>query len=211
LGGHLIPGTVAGRFFFCYSQGMSSKETAFRIHETAIQLFKEKGYSRVTIDHICKAASVPRSTFFYHFKKKNELLNDFFRYKRELSPQSLNVLVTSDSNWEKVWTLLEPLVDWTLESGPIILSQVMSSQLQDQIGPPERDNGDSVILNALRKGQENGEFRNTTVPELLRNIITHTMAGIHFGWCCQAGKFDLKKEMKNCIAAILDLAETPEI
>jgi len=45
-----------------------------RILNTAVQIFAEKSYEGSRIDEIAKAANVPKSLIYYHFKSKEEML-----------------------------------------------------------------------------------------------------------------------------------------
>ena len=40
--------------------------TKNKIFETAGKLFKEKGYENVTINNICEACGITKTTFYYH-------------------------------------------------------------------------------------------------------------------------------------------------
>ncbi|MCG8570929.1 MAG: TetR/AcrR family transcriptional regulator [Spirochaetes bacterium] len=45
-----------------------------RILSTAIIVFAEKGYEGARMDQLAKAASVPKSLIYYHFKSKEDIL-----------------------------------------------------------------------------------------------------------------------------------------
>ena len=60
-----------------------------RIIQSALSLFSEKNFEDVTIKDICQKAEVANSTFYYHFKTKEELMDclrmhDMRPRKREL-------------------------------------------------------------------------------------------------------------------------------
>ena len=46
-----------------------------RIIQSALSLFSEKNFEDVTIKDICQKAEVANSTFYYHFKTKEELMD----------------------------------------------------------------------------------------------------------------------------------------
>lgn len=50
-------------------------ETARRIFDAAIALFRERGYAGTTVDEIAQAAGVAKGTFFTHFASKDALLD----------------------------------------------------------------------------------------------------------------------------------------
>jgi AcrR family transcriptional regulator len=47
--------------------------TRAMLHHTLMSLVREKGYDAVTVDDICKAAHVGRSTFYGHYASKDDL------------------------------------------------------------------------------------------------------------------------------------------
>jgi AcrR family transcriptional regulator len=50
-------------------------ETARRIFEAAVTLFREQGYGATTVDQIAQAAGVAKGTFFTHFASKDAVLD----------------------------------------------------------------------------------------------------------------------------------------
>lgn len=57
-----------------YRQRMA-KKTRDKIIETAIDLFKKKGYANVSIAEIVNTAEVSRGSFYAHYKNKDDLLD----------------------------------------------------------------------------------------------------------------------------------------
>ena len=53
-----------------------SRETRERLALEAIALFRQKGYDAVTVEEICDAAGVSRSSYYFHFANKEALLGE---------------------------------------------------------------------------------------------------------------------------------------
>ena len=51
-----------------------STKTRQRILDAAYELFRRKGYTRVSMDEIAAAAAVTKRTLYYHFQSKDQLL-----------------------------------------------------------------------------------------------------------------------------------------
>jgi AcrR family transcriptional regulator len=51
-----------------------SKETRRLLIRTAARLWSERGYDAVTVEEVCSAAGVGRTTFYLHFESKEQLL-----------------------------------------------------------------------------------------------------------------------------------------
>lgn len=50
-------------------------ETARKIFEAALRLFREQGFERTTVEEITRAAGVAKGTFFAHFPNKEAVLD----------------------------------------------------------------------------------------------------------------------------------------
>lgn len=64
---------------------LKSIKTKNAIIKSAINLFKEKGYYRTSVDEIVKKAGIAKGTYYYYFKQKEDVLltiirNDFDSY-----------------------------------------------------------------------------------------------------------------------------------
>lgn len=53
---------------------MNTPNARERILSTAVKIFAEKSYEGSRIDEIARAANVPKSLIYYHFKSKEEML-----------------------------------------------------------------------------------------------------------------------------------------
>lgn len=63
----------------------SQSETKTRILEAAEILFSEKGFSGTGIDEIAKRAEITKSVIYYHFKNKEDILQQMFRRFTDLA------------------------------------------------------------------------------------------------------------------------------
>lgn len=52
----------------------SAEKTRSRILSTAYGQFRRRGYSRVSMDEIARAAAITKRTLYYHFESKDQLL-----------------------------------------------------------------------------------------------------------------------------------------
>jgi AcrR family transcriptional regulator len=65
------------------------------MHEALMSLIVEKGYEAVTVQDILDRADVGRSTFYAHYRDKEELLLSGFEHLRALFEQQQQALVTA--------------------------------------------------------------------------------------------------------------------
>ena len=58
----------------------SQNETAFKILESACEVFAEKGYKEASISDICKQAGTNRASINYYFRSKENLFVEVYKY-----------------------------------------------------------------------------------------------------------------------------------
>ncbi len=176
------------------------------ILQTAIGLFKQRGYSTVTINEICTACGISKGTFYYHFKTKEDLILNYYQV---LSGDMLRImpeLLKDKPCIEKVWSCLEYFIDNTISLGSDLLKNLIEIDMNEGCKvfspyPKERSDGERVFidmeLELIRQGQQAGEIR-TNIPaeDLLWNFSAALM-GIAMHWSSSGGKYDEKKQLKK--------------
>jgi AcrR family transcriptional regulator len=63
----------------------NADETRRRILESGYALFYRRGFNRVGVDEIARAAGVTKRTLYYHFRSKDELLASVLQRQHELA------------------------------------------------------------------------------------------------------------------------------
>jgi AcrR family transcriptional regulator len=63
----------------------SGKQTRERILENAYRQFRQKGYTRVSMDEIAAATAVTKRTLYYHFNSKDSLLASVLEAQHQLA------------------------------------------------------------------------------------------------------------------------------
>lgn len=82
------------------------RKTQAALYSAFVSLIVERGYDAISVQDIIDAADVGRTTFYAHFKSKNELLLfGFDRLRGDLLP-----LLDNDSSKEN-WNFVEPLLE----------------------------------------------------------------------------------------------------
>lgn len=79
------------------------QKTRAALHEALISLMRERPYESIMVKHILDRANVGRSTFYMHYRDKDELLIVGLEHLREYLQQAQQeALQTTNSNVERV-------------------------------------------------------------------------------------------------------------
>ena len=71
-----------------------SRETRQRLEETALRLFRSRGFDQVTVEDICREAHVGPATFYRHFGTKEDVL---FAYRSEFTAAMVRAVAATQA------------------------------------------------------------------------------------------------------------------
>jgi len=164
-------------------------DTNINILNQGIKLFRERGYNLVSIDDICEAAGITKSTFYYHYKSKNDLIAQFFNDTHILVKEKLLDLLSHEQPLEQLWLLLSMYLQNLADAGPGLARQVYITSLERRVRTilPSDIHLRETILLLLRKLKPE-----LTEPQivLLYDTMIYTLDGIGLTWSLSDGEFD---------------------
>jgi len=186
-----------------------TKESKQRILIAALNLIKERGYDAVTLKDICNAANISKPTFYYYFKSKEDLLLQFYSIPEDNVINNITSILMEEKSIEQFWRLIEPLVDFIVESGTEITKHMLYALTNEHIRPfdiseSQQDKMD-IGVKILERAQLSGEIRNSSDPMLLFKISHAQFVGIISIWCAENGEFDFKNEIRLSMEACFDV------
>ncbi|MGV8997973.1 MAG: TetR/AcrR family transcriptional regulator [Parvibaculaceae bacterium] len=163
------------------------ERTRREIYRTAMMLFGEAGYDGVTIEDICRNASVAKATFFLHFENKAALLKDF---NDEITAALAERLSGHEGNAEEQLVLLYSAFREAWESN----AHVMRKMLREFVDQPTalakaatvNESVVDLVTAIVRRGQDKGELRAGIAPELAAVSIVSTWSAIAAWWTTHA-------------------------
>lgn len=97
---------------------------------TAMQLMRRNGYADVSVQDICKAAEVPRSSFYNMFSGKDDILLYILQGHKDNYEVTMEQLLDAQSSLEKLWILLSKYLALPEEFGPDLTGVLMQMELQ---------------------------------------------------------------------------------
>lgn len=183
-----------------------SISTRMHILECAIELFKESGFDNVTIKNICEKSEVAKSTFYYHYQTKEDLIKDFFKTIDINVEQMMQVLLAGDDCLEQMWQIIELYYKRLLDAGVEITRMVyLKNLVQDKhILGAENAMAKELYLTLLRRAREKKVITNSlrSNEELYASLV-YSLTGIAYLWCVQNGEFDILAECRCSFETVL--------
>lgn len=176
------------------------------ILSSAKELFASRSFDEVTIKEICAHAGVANSTFYYHFKTKEELLHGL-RAQDELPIRSelLNVMRTPNL-LEQVIAVCMIRVSRAEHHGHTITAQyykeVISKESNCDDLEEEHTQEDQMIGVLIRRAQQEGVIRSDIPTEALAAAAIRLTRGVIMDWCAAGGALDMRREVRRMLMTL---------
>lgn len=190
--------------------GTMKEQTNERIISTAYKLFVEQGYDNVTINDICKACGIVKSTFYYNLKSKEDIIADLYGDICELLYNNVANLMNSGSYWEQLWKCFEAIIKFSIDIGADLNGQCLKINITNDIGTYNlKEPLAQIAIPIVKKAQEAGQIRNQSPAEDLYRASVFTIYGYDLMWSIKKGSFDKLEATKKALENIYDVA--PEL
>jgi len=185
-----------------------TKETTIElIKNTAYKLFVERGYDKVTVNEICQACGIVKSTFYYHVKSKEELISHLYDNICEIIYSNVPEIIKADNYWEALWKCIEPILQFSTEIGPDLNVQSLKANLNNDIGTYDlKEELKKISIPLIEKAQQLGQIRNQSRPEDLYEATIHAIYGYDLVWCIKKGNFNKIDKTRKTLEALYDIA-----
>jgi len=145
------------------------KQTKENIIDTAVQLFREKGFEKTSMQDIASALGISKGGIYHHFKSKKDIIETVRKNKANRVEESVRKWMDSmetQSEKEKLTTILEKNVT---DQGAHAFDDVFSSQIKSSdfivsIMKNSINNSAPVFADIMRRGVEDGSIT-TNYPD----------------------------------------------
>ena len=174
------------------------------IIQTAAELFKEKGYSAVTMRDLAASMGIKAASLYNHISSKQHILRDIIISIAEEFTEGMNLIQSSDnSTIDKLKDIITLHVDITSRntSGMASLNNDWM-HLEEQLDYylELRNNYEDNFRDIIKKGIELGDLKNENPDTILFSILT-TLRSLYL-WIPK--KEDLNpKELAQSLSQIL--------
>ncbi|MGM0900359.1 MAG: TetR/AcrR family transcriptional regulator [Bacillota bacterium] len=187
-------------------------ETKKSIYESAISLFKEKGFENVYIDEITSKAGTSKGSFYTYFKSKDEVILEHYKKIDQHYDIVSRALPTELDAATKLLAVLKEGLVFTEKLGYEFLSIVLNSQLSRQDDSPSiimsRDRAIyKIMYDLIEEGKQKGEFNTSIHTDELVEMFLCFYKGLYLDWCLLKGEFPFiergEKQLKSFIHSLL--------
>ena len=195
----------------------TAQRTKNAVMESALALFKERGFDSVTIEEITQRAGVAKGSFYTYFPTKSDIIVEEFRKIDAF------YLQWADANLRRYKTAKEKLTAFTRAQMKYVRDVVGNHSLRilyaNQVIQPgtgkiitaEDRHWVRIVARIIAEGQAAGEFRADLDASRLAVLFNRSARAVLLDWCIRNAEFDLVKEgvffMKDWIMRALEKEE----
>ena len=170
------------------------------------ELFKQKGYEAVTVNDICTACDITKTTFYYHLTSKQDILLQLYDIIVDNLTPMLKQMIHIHSSWEQIQHLFDYLMTSFMDLGSDLNSQLLIVNLQRrQRALDVRKSLEEIAVQIIAEGQKSGQIRNPSSPESLYAASAYMFTGYEYMWCTLQGNFAWKQLFFASLASLLDI------
>ncbi|WP_418222806.1 TetR/AcrR family transcriptional regulator [Clostridium isatidis] len=175
--------------------------TKMQIIKAAIKLYKKYGYSNITVQDICNEVGITRSAFYYHFKSKDDIFDDFYLYSNTYALDKIADILSSNDYIEQFYSLFNMYLEQTMEAGPEVFGQLYKHSIDKKLAifNPKEISMRKVYEALLKKAQDSGQILNKSPVSDLIDAVVYVTDGISLVWCSSNSSFDLIEENRRIL------------
>lgn len=192
------------------SRDLQAQQTKERLLTAAVSLVKEHGYQKVSVQQICRQASVAKGTFYLYFNSKSEII---FEILSELNKQMF-----SKKAWQSDLSPKDKLLDYVCyylnfvtHQGVDLSREILRIILGE--GPDPAQVGslshEQRIAEILTQGLSQSFWALSLSVEDTTDIIQSMLFGLVMSWCSDGGEFDICKRGAQMMEIFLSGLELP--
>jgi len=176
------------------------------ILKSARALFADRSYSQVTIKEICQHAGVANSTFYYHFKTKEDLMHGLREQDDRPLRSELMDLVLTPNLLEQIIAVCMMRAARAERHGCTITAQyyrsVISNEMDcDDLEEDHRQEAETACSLIVR-AQQAGLIDIGTPADALALAAIRLSRCVIIDWCASGGAFDLRAETRRMLMAL---------
>lgn len=185
-----------------------AQETRKRIFESALELFRERGYDNVSVDDVAARAGTAKGSFYTYFSTKSDIIIEEFRSLDKHAQEILGGLPRSSTAVDRLSAFMKQLLDYYYTRvghqtlGILYINQLSSIDPARIVGAPGRPTVDAIGT-IIEEGQRAGEFVRGSDAAALAGWVNRAMRGLLVDWAVSRGAFHLPNEGMRYFSAMI--------
>lgn len=175
-----------------------SLSTKDRISIETFKLFRQNNGANITISQICKAAGITKSTFYYHYRSIDEVIETFSDIISQKLTAAMPAIFQQRTCVEQVLMAIKIVDEGVEELGVSVASSryIMHLRAGDYPGF-QVEAGWPLVCAILTKAIDLGELPDDRTAQELAESVFFIMRGINHTWCMQGGSFDFSNRVQE--------------
>ena len=178
--------------------------TKSAIYESALQLFGEYGFDKVSVDSIVEKAGISKGAFYVHFNSKNSLAAELISEYANKSDLDYKAFVESFPADASACAILVSLIEiisdnitdtigygYMKSTYTILLDRTIDSDMM--LGYSRKIY--EIFRSVIDRGLQQGEFKANNSADLLAEHFVMAIRGLTYEWCIRYPDFDLKDKL----------------
>lgn len=187
---------------------LQAEKTKQRIFQTALELFRKKGFDQVTVDEIVEKSNSSKGAFYGHFDSKYGIFLEKFKEIDKFYEDYVQIIAEDDPLKEKILKLFQGQMHYLEhELGKDLMRSVYTNGLIESenhfFNNTERGLF-KILIHYINKSIDNGELRKEVNPERIAMLITRCMRGNLYDWIAFGSNYNLQQESKQFIDIFMD-------
>ena len=184
-----------------------AEQTKQRLFDTALELFKKKGFDNVSVDEIVKQSNSSKGAFYGHFKSKYGIFIEKFKEIDSFYEEFVRTIPQESTFKEKILLLFEGQMDYLANIlGKDLMRTVYISGLNDTdenfFANSERSLY-RIVRGMISEAIEREELQGNVDIQQLTWQITRCMRGTLYDWHAFGEAFELQKESREFIEVFM--------
>ena len=167
------------------------------IADTAVSLFKKHGYENVSVNEICKAAGLSRSSFYTAFSGKRDIIDYVLAKAKTDESTVLNHFMDAKNDFERMWVLCCRYLDVAYRFGPALTGTLLRLELMGELDILKQLHAaDDWFVRLMRNCQQTGVILSREPAELMAPMGVDNVYQVTYNWCRRGGDFSLRREAR---------------
>lgn len=144
------------------------------IFSTSLQLFKEKGFERVTVEEITQACGIAKGTFYNYFPRKDTILLQLGSYQMEVVHRVISRMSNVPGIKERLLAIFKELFVYLEENRDLVkvvyFELFHSQMIMEQEGKQVKD-FQAALIPIMKEGITINELKGNMNPESLSSLV----------------------------------------